>query len=198
MEVVENDIQECEAHSSNRPRRKLVLLTMPAHLKHNQDGAHKTMLKNENQGASATKQIRKRKKPYNLLLSAARNERLILIVFVIIVLLPFSVIAALNTSNSVFIWITFTSGAIFVIFAFLTIGCANCGKCLQTVKKKRCDSVNLKKLYQHKLEDFPYDPVLQRGVINLVYHGPNDCQECKISRRLEDEVTFSGSMVQPS
>jgi len=40
--------------------------------------------------------------------------------------------------------------------------------------------------YHLDIKDFPADPVMQRGVIDLVYHGPQECPCCRKMRELDD------------
>merc|ERR1712002_1373512 len=41
--------------------------------------------------------------------------------------------------------------------------------------------------YHLDINDFPTDPVMQRGVIDLVYHGPKECPCCRKMRELDDD-----------
>merc|ERR1712136_665489 len=40
--------------------------------------------------------------------------------------------------------------------------------------------------YHLDIKDFPADPVMQRGVIDLVYHGPQEGPCCRKMRELDD------------
>ncbi|XP_078485007.1 uncharacterized protein LOC113474040 isoform X2 [Ciona intestinalis] len=47
------------------------------------------------------------------------------------------------------------------------------------------------KFYHTDIRDFPTDPVLQRGITELVYHGQSDCDICRWLRHEEAISSFS-------